>query len=168
MYDFIFISGAPGSGKTTIAKLLQKRLKSPLIDFGNVRVFHLDREWTNTSKKEEKMSFENLTFILKNYVKNGYKNVIVTDLQDFRILQLDDIYKEYKYVIFSLVVSKDSELKKRVLDEKRDSGFRDLHKALQWNKDLLQRSPQVNEARIDNSHNSPKRTVEKITDLLNK
>ncbi len=52
MLDFIFIAGAPGTGKTTVAKLLQKRLKSPAIEYSWIRGFHLDEGWTNISEKE--------------------------------------------------------------------------------------------------------------------
>lgn len=168
MYDFIFIAGSPGTGKTTISKLLQKKLDSPLIDFGNLRVFHLDREWTNANEKEEQMSFENLTFILKNYAKHGYENVIVNDLRDFRILQLEEIFKDNKYIVLSLFVNTDEELKKRVLDSTRDSGFRNHEESLKWNKNLQQRELQANEFRIDNSHNNPEQTVQEIMELLAK
>lgn len=168
MYDFIFIAGSPGTGKTTISKLLQKKLDSPLIDFGNLRVFHLDREWTNANEKEEQMSFENLIFILKNYEKHGYENVIVNDLLDFRILQLEEIFKDSKYIVLSLFVNTDEELKKRVLDSTRDSGFRNHEEALRWNKNLQQRELQANEVRVDNSHNNPEQTVQEIMKLLAK
>ncbi len=65
--DLIVIAGAPGSGKTTVSDLLYAELKSPYIDFGDVRNFHLDWGWTNQSPREEQMSFENLIYILKNY-----------------------------------------------------------------------------------------------------
>ncbi len=168
MYDFIFIAGSPGTGKTTISNLLQKKLDSPLIDFGNLRVFHLDREWSNANEREEQMSFENLTFILKNYAKHGYKNVIINDLLDFRVLQLGEIFKDSKYIILSLFVDNDKELKNRVLDSTRDSGFRNHEEALRWNKNLQQRELQANEFRIDNSHNNPEQTVQEITEVLEK
>jgi len=64
-------------------------LKSwPSIDFGCLPVFHLDREWSNTWAEEEQISFENLVFILKNYYRYGYKNVLINDLTDKKIQQL--------------------------------------------------------------------------------
>ena len=132
MNDFIFIAGSPGSGKTTISNLLKDRLNNPpMIDFGWIRGFHLDREWKNASKKEEQMSFESLMFILKNYVKYGYKNIIVNDLQDFRIEQIPKEFLRYDFVIISLVVKDDEELKNRVLGE-RDSGFKDVKITSSW------------------------------------
>jgi len=37
MKDIIIIYGAPGSGKTTVAELLQDKLQSPYVDFGWLR-----------------------------------------------------------------------------------------------------------------------------------
>jgi adenylate kinase family enzyme len=166
MFDFIFIAGAPGSGKTTVSRLLQEKLQSPAIDFGYIREFHLDREWKKASDKEEQMSFENLVFILKNYAKHGYTNVIVTDLLDFRIEQIPEIFKDYRYIIISLVVNSDEELKKRVLTESRDSGFRDFEKALAWNKGIQERNPLLGEHKVDNTHKDPLQTVSQVISLL--
>lgn len=165
MYNFIFIAGAPGSGKTTVTKLLQEKLQSPTIDFGNLRIFHLDREWSNVSQEEESMSFENLVFILKNYAKHGYENVIVNDLEDFRIEQLPEIFKDHEYVIFTLVINSDEELRKRVLQE-RDSGFKNVEKAIEWNNHIKSRANLKSEHIIDNTHNEPLKTVEEIMQLL--
>jgi dephospho-CoA kinase len=165
MKDIIVISGAPGSGKTTIVLLLKEKLQSPYIDFGWLREFHLDREWKNASENEEKMSFENLVSILNNYIKNGYKNVIVTDLTDSKVQDIPKIFEKNDYIIFSLTIATDAELQKRVLGE-RDSGFKNVEAAIRWNNDLKRRQLLPNEYKIDNSHNDPKRTVEEILELL--
>jgi adenylate kinase family enzyme len=38
MKDFIFIAGAPGSGKSTVAKALHDKLNSPIFEFGWIPV----------------------------------------------------------------------------------------------------------------------------------
>ncbi len=166
MTHFIIIAGAPGSGKTTISNLLKTRLnESPLIDFGWIRQFHLDPEWKKASKKEEQMSFENLVFILKNYAKYGYKNIIINDLQDQRIQQIPKLFSKYNYTIISLIVKDDTELKSRILSE-RDSGFKNVKKALTWNKELIRRKNLKNECKIDNTHTNPSKTVKIILEIL--
>ena|SRR3989338_9163027 len=167
MVDFIFIAGAPGSGKTTISNLLKKRLSNSLvIDFGRIRELHLDPKWKNANEKEEQMSFENLIFILKNYVKHKYQNVIVNDLQDFRIEQIPKTFLRYEFVIISLIVKDNNELKDRVLGE-RDSGFKNFKAAISWNQKLIERKALKNEFKLDNTHRSPRKTVSAILKILN-
>lgn len=126
MTKIIFLGGAPGTGKTTTSKILYSKLKnSALVELSWIRGFHLNETWSNATDEEEKMSFENLIFILKNYIKNNYSYVIVADLLDGRVIEIPKIFNESNFLIFSLTVHDDNELKKRVLDAKRDSGFRD-------------------------------------------
>ena len=93
MADLIVISGSPGSGKHTVAALLREKIGfPPHVDLGHIREFHLDRAWTLANETEEAMSFKTLEFITKNYLENGYRNIIVTDLQDFRVRQIPEIF----------------------------------------------------------------------------
>lgn len=168
MTKIIFIAGAPGSGKTTISNQLKIKLNNcPLVDFGRIREFHLDRSWSNTSDKEEQMSFENLVFILKNYIKNGYSYVIVNDLLDKRIEEILKILSPDNYLIFSLVISDDNELSNRVLDDTRNSGFRDVKEALKWNKNLTERDTLINEFKINNSSSNPDDAIKIILQRIN-
>lgn len=166
VYDLIIVNGAPGSGKTTISKLLHKRLDSVFIDFGdNLRTPHLDILWKRASNKEENMTFENLAFILKNYIKNGYKDIIITDLSDEKVLKLAKIFLKNKVLIITLLVD-NKELEKRVINPKRDSGFRNVKKAIEHNKQIIERKQLKNEIRIDNNQNNPKNTIKKIIKII--
>jgi len=111
------------------------------------------------------MSFENLAFILKNYVKQGYKNILVNDLQDFRIEQIPKKFLKYNYVIISLIVKDDDELKNRILGE-RDSGFKDIKTALSWNKKIIKRKNLKNEFKVDNTQSNPIKTVNTILEII--
>lgn len=167
LLSLIFIGGAPGSGKTTISKLLHEEFQSVMIDLGDLRVFHLDLLWEKESEKEEQMSFENLVYILKNYIRNGYKNVIVNDLKDFRIRQIPQLFADDDYLIITLVINDDEELRSRILNPKRDRGFRDFEKALVWNRNVIKRKTVTNEYKIDNTEKSPEQTAREIIFLIN-
>ena len=105
-------------------------------------------------------------FILGNYAKNGYKNVIVSDFEDIKLKQLQTLFSGNLYLIFTLFVTDEEELKKRVLTQTRDSGFRDVEKSIQWNEDVKEREVLQNETKIDNTKNSPERTLQIILDQL--
>jgi len=138
-----------------------------MIDFGDLRNFHLDLFWKKESESEEQMSFENLIYILKNYIRNGYKNVIVNDLQDFRIQQIPQIFENDDYMIVTLVLYDDEELKARVLNPSRDNGFRDVERALAWNQAVIERPALKNEYKLDNTVNRPEETAQEIINLIN-
>jgi dephospho-CoA kinase len=167
MPALVFIGGSPGSGKTTVSELLHEKFQSVMIDFGTLREFHLDTWWTKQSEKEEQMTFENLIFILKNYIRNGYKNVIVNDLRDFRIEQIPEHFAEDEFLIVTLVVYDDEELRARVLNPTRNSGFRNVEKALAWNRGIIERAAVKNEYKLDNTANNPEKTAQEIINLIN-
>ena len=162
----LFIGGAPGSGKTTVSRLLHEKFQSVMIDFGTLREFHLDRLWTKQSEKEEQMAFENLVFILQNYLRNGYRRIIVNDLKDFRIRQIPDIFETKDFLIVTLLVRNDDELRARVLNPMRDSGWRDVERALEWNRAVIKRPAVENEYKLDNTLKTPEETAREIINLI--
>jgi chloramphenicol 3-O-phosphotransferase len=168
MVDFVFINGSPGAGKSSVCGLIQQDKSWPSIDFGCLRVFHLDREWSNVSPEEERMSFENLVFILKNYYRYGYKNILVNDLTDAKIQQLPNYlsHDEFKYLIITLTVSDDAILKQRVLEPTRDSGFRNFERAIEWNGVLKTRELYKNEVRLDNTNMTVKETADQVLEIV--
>lgn len=167
MKDLIILAGVPGSGKSTIGELLREKYGFVLIDFGWLRGGHLDNNWSNATSEEEGMAFENLLFIIKNYWVHGYKNIIVTDLREDKVVTLAETFKDKNYIIVSLLIADDKELKKRVLGE-RDSGFKNVEEATRWNKAVKSKLTLANEYKIDNTHNDPEKTVKEISELVEK
>lgn len=149
MKQFIFIAGAPGSGKSTVAKELQKRLDCPLFEFGWIPEFQNKGNKKLTYTEEEDFSFENLVLVAKNYAKHGFKNVIITDLNNKFIEKLPNIFRDYDFVILTLRLKDEEVLKNRVLDENRTSGYRNWEESLEINKSLNNRKRLQNEVFID-------------------
>jgi len=169
MYDFIFILGAQGSGKTTTAKLLKQKLDSPYLDLDWIRGIHLNSDWSNMSKDEEKMSVENLIYLLKNYVKHEYKNIIVCGFTPENVEQIiNEELKDYKSIVITLTLKNDEVLKSRVLNETRDSGFRDYEESIKFNTKLKDELSFPNEYKIDNTNQTPEESVKEIESILAK
>lgn len=162
--DFIFIAGAPGTGKSTIAKLLHDRLHSPLFEFGWIPEFReLTPNFRISDTAEEDLAFRNLVCVIKNYQRYGFRNVIVTDLNDLRNRELYRIFRRYNYLHCTLTIQNDADLKRRVLDESRSSGYRDYERATWQNKMILRRPLLNHEIRVDNgSPREPEDTVKEI------
>jgi adenylate kinase len=170
MFDFIFIAGCPGSGKTTVSRLIHQYKQElwPIIDFGRLREFHLNHQWTNASDLEEQMTFENLIFILKNYHRHSYKNILINDLTDKRIGELSNYlpHHEYNYLIITLVVNNVDILSARVSNPDRDSGWRNVQRSIEWNNQIQQRSKYENEYILDNTYLTPEETMMEILKLI--
>lgn len=162
MRDLIFIAGAPGTGKSSVAGELQKKLGSPCFEFGWIPEFRQRGSETIPYKEEEGIAFENLVLIAKNYVKHGFSNIIITDLEDARILELHKHFKDCNYTLFTLTVSDDELLKSRILHDDRSSKYRDWESALVINKKILSRQLLPKESRIDSTNKSVSAIVEEI------
>lgn len=165
----IVIAGAPGSGKSTIAELLQKKLKSPLFEFGWIPEFRRkDLNHEIPYHEEEQMAFESLMLVTKNYTKHGFLNVIITDLADERIKNLHKTLRGIDYLLITLEIHDDHVLKERVLTQSRSSEYRDWNEAVKINNGILARPLLPKETRFDATKNSKRKITNQILDQIAK
>ena len=164
MPDVIVIGGAPGIGKSTLARHLRERFHSPWIDFGRLREFHLEPNWKNQNVEEEALSFENLLFIIRNYIRHGYSNVIVDDLKDERIQQMAAMLAEFDVRVLTLALSDSAELRRRI--KERNDGWRDEDGAVEWNRKVLKRPTVPEEFKIDTAGMSPDEVANAVQEYL--
>lgn len=165
-YDIIFIAGAPGTGKSSVAKSLQEKLNCPCFEFGWIPEFRNKGNETIPYEEEEAIAFENLSLVAKNYIKHGFKNIIITDLEDKRIKKLHTVFQQENYILFTLTVSDNEILKSRVLDETRSSGYRDFESAIKISNEINNRELLLNERRIDATNQLVEDVVKIITAKL--
>ena len=152
--DFIIIHGAPGTGKTTVAKIISEELKSPWIEFGTIPEFrYLTPDMPISMEDEQEIVFETLMATCKIYNKHGYKNFILTDF-DFNDKKLLDVVEEFKdknYLIINLFLSNDEIIKDRVLTRDNGNNFRDYESAIELNQRIINSPLLPNEYRIESS-----------------
>ena len=164
--DFIFIHGAPGTGKSSLAWALQSRFQSPCFEFGWIPEFRTKSNSTISYVEEEGLAFENLCLVLRNYVRHGFDNIIVTDLRDPIIRQIPRRFSRYHYILVTLWVADDQALKARILDESRSSGYRDWQEALQLNRAIRARKLMKHEVRLNSNQHTVEELVEEVVKMV--
>ncbi len=164
--DFIFIHGAPGTGKSTLAWALQHHLQSPCFEFGWIPEFRVKRDSTITWEEEESLSFENLTLVVKNYVLHGFEKIIITDLRDHIIQTIPAVLTGYSYRLVTLWMDNGELLKSRVLEESRSSGYRNWQESLEINRTILARALMPNEVRFNSGELSVDQVVARVLETL--
>ncbi len=89
--DVIIVHGSPGTGKTTLSRKMHDYFKSPYFEFGWIPEFRsLTPSIEIIQRQEEQLTFENLILVAKNYNRHGFKNLIITDLDDVRMRSFED------------------------------------------------------------------------------
>lgn len=147
--DFLFLHGAPGAGKSSVARRVHERLGTPYFEFGWIPEFRQLRHEALTYEQEEALSFENLALVLKNYRRRGFDRIVVTDLRDPIVRRVPRVFARTNWALLTLTLSDDELVKARVLDETRSSGYRDWEEAIALNR-LYQTRPLLpRETRLD-------------------
>ena len=165
----IVIHGAPGSGKSTTAALLHEKLRSPWFEFGWIPEFRNLNPHTEISfEQETEISFENLILVVKNYIRHGFKNIIITDINfDSQILSLPEVFTGLEYRLFTLYANDDT-LKNRILTRDNGNTFRDWESSLKTNALLSSRPLLQNEIRICTENITAAEAANKIIEELSK
>ena len=165
--NLIVIHGAPGSGKTTIAELLHAHLKSPWFEFGWIPEFTRRNPHTDiSSREEEQLSFENLMLVTQNYIRHGFEHVILSDLNDVRLLDIARKFHVTPHMIVTLTAEDGDLLKRRMLARTGENTYKDWPQAQRINTMIAARSPLPNEVRICVEHHGPEEIAAQVLALL--
>ena len=165
--DIIVIHGAPGNGKTTVAQELHQRLGCPWFEFGWIPEFTSLNPHTKISQaQEEQLSFENLILVCQNYLKHHFENIVITDLNDLRMLDVPVCFKEQRYVIVALFSESDDVLKERILTRTNGNSYKDYEQAQQINRLIKNRKALPNEYRLRSDNQSPQQIADAIEQIV--
>lgn len=165
--DLIVIHGAPGCGKTTIARLLHEHYKSPWFEFGWIPEFtHKNSHTDISSVDEENMTFESLMLVVQNYIRHGFSNILLSDLNDCRLLDIIYKFHNQPHVIITLYSEHPEIIKERILTRDNGNEYRDYESAIKLNHDICTRPTLPNEYRICSDELSPADIVTKVVKLI--
>lgn len=149
MKDFIFITGASGIGKTTLANGLLAHYKTTCIEQSMVPEF-ISRDGVEpmTGELEELTCWENQVVMLQCFHRLGYRNIIASDIDDLRTADIPVVFKGKNYITVKLVCSDLKQLHEQMKNRPND-GLIDYELQEKMNEKNRNREPLINEVELD-------------------
>ena len=164
--DFIFITGASGIGKTTLANGLLRHYRTTCIEQHMIPEF-ISRDGIEpmTGELEELTCWENLVAMLMCFHKLGYKNIIASDIDDLRTADIPIVFKGKKYITIKLV-SSDLEQIREQMKNRPNNGLIDFELQEKMNEKNLKRAALVNEVEIDVAGKTAEDVLKQAIELI--
>lgn len=166
MKDFIFIVGASGVGKTTLAKGLFNKYKSVYIEQNMIPEFiTIDGVNEVNGLFEEETLFTSTVALIKNFYNLGYKNIIALDFDDLRCRDIPEIFKGYNYITIKLICSDYNQNLSQMLN--REKGLVDEKLLESSTSKINNRKSLINEYVIDVKNKSVDEVLNEAINLIN-
>lgn len=149
MKDFIFITGASGIGKSTLANGLLEHYKTTCVEQHMVPEF-ISRDGSEpmTGELEELTCWENQVAILKCFHRLGYKNIIASDIDDLRTADIPIVFKGTDFITIKLICSDLRQIQEQMRN-RPNNGLVDFELQEKMNEKNRKRKPLINEVEID-------------------
>ena len=166
MKDFIFITGASGIGKSTLANGLLEHYKTTCIEQHMVPEF-LSRDGIEpmTGELEELTCWENQVAMLMCFHRLGYKNIIASDIDDLRTGDIPVVFKGTDFITIKLVSSDLAQIKEQ-MKNRPNNGLIDYELQEKMNEKNIRRAPLVNEVEIDVAGKTIKEVLEQAINII--
>ena len=166
MKDYIFITGASGIGKTTLANGLLAHYKTTCIEQNMIPEFiSRDGEEPMTGELEELTCWENLVAMLKCFHRLGYKNIIASDIDDLRTADIPIVFKGANYITIKLVSSDPDQIREQ-MKNRPNNGLIDYELQQKMNDKNLKRDPLVNEVEIDVAGKTAEEVLQQAIEII--
>lgn len=166
MLDFIFVTGTSGVGKSTLCQNLLRCLRTVVIEEHMVPEF-ISRDGTEemSGTLEELTCWENTKAMALCFHRLGYRNIIVSDIDDLRTADIPIDFKGYRYLTLKLVCT-DTEQIRMQMQNRPNNGLIDYELQEKCNAKNLLRSALVNEHTIDVAGLSEDQVLERAMKIL--
>ncbi len=164
--DYIFVTGASGIGKTTLANGLLEHYKTTCIEQHMIPEF-ISRDGIEpmTGELEELTCWENQVAMLKCFHKLGYKNIIASDIDDLRTADIPIVFKGTNYITIKLV-STDLEQIHEQMKNRPNNGLIDYELQQKMNEKNLKRGTLVNEVELNVAGKTAEQVLEEAIKII--
>lgn len=163
--DFIFISGASGVGKSTLARALFAHYRGALVEQNQAPEFgSFEGNEEIGGLFEERICWDWFVSTLVGYNRQWVKNVVADDFDDLRTADIPFIFKGYDYIIIRLVCSDYKQNYRQM--KNRGEGLIDFELLEKSSEKINKRAPLVNEVIIDVAGKTPDDVFAKAVELI--
>lgn len=166
MLDYIFIIGTSGIGKSTLAQGLFRSLHSTYIEQHMVPEFE-SRDGTEpmTGELEELTCWENTAAMAQCFHRLGYKNVIISDIDDLRTADIPIVFKGSRFLTLKLVCSDPQQLRAQ-MKNRPEGGLIDYELQEKINKKMLARPALINERTLDTAGLNAEQVLQRSIEII--
>lgn len=166
MKDYIFIIGASGIGKTTLAKELYKHYNGVYFEQNMIPEFGIPDN-VDEGKFEEEIMWESSILLLKYFYNKGLKNIIALDFNDIRTREIPQIFKGTNFITLKLI-SSDYEQNKRQMISRGENGLIDLELLEASTRKIMNRDLLPNEVIIDIAGKNKEEVLKEAIHLIDR
>ncbi len=166
MLDFIFVTGTSGVGKSTLCQHLLEKLRTVVIEEHMVPEFiSRDGREEMTGELEEQTCWENTKAMALCFHRLGYRNVIISDIDDLRTADIPLDFKGYRFLTLKLV-STDPDQIRRQMRDRHNNGLIDYELQEKCNRKNLERPALINEHTIDVAGLTAEQVLERALQII--
>ncbi|MBD5130507.1 MAG: GNAT family N-acetyltransferase [Ruminococcaceae bacterium] len=163
--DFIFICGASGVGKSTLARALYAHYRGALVEQNQAPEFErVNGNEEISGLAEERICWEWFVSTLTCYNENGIKNIVADDFDDLRTADIPAVFKGFDYIIIRLICSDHEQNYRQMRD--RGEGLIDFELLEKLSKKINKRAPLVNEIIIDVAGKTPEEVFSVAVEMI--
>jgi hypothetical protein len=144
------------------------------MEFTWIPEFRSLNPYTNITPKEEaQIAFENMMLVCRNYLHHKFENIIVSDFDDVKLLDIPIQLKDVSYAIITLYSESDESIKERIIQRKQtksenEESFDDYDFSVKHNKIIANRKLLPNEYRVRTDNHTADEISKYILEIIKK